>query len=153
MFTEVPMSEIREYEKLEGSDLNRVKRVLADEATALLHGRECLSQIHATVDSLFASKGGPEDLGSLPQIQLSDGDLSKDENSSDVSISVADALVKASMTKSKNEARRLIKLGGIKINDEKVDDEYHLLYRKDFDEQGRLKITSGKKKNSVLLWP
>lgn len=147
------MSEIREYEKLEGSDLNRVKRVLADEATALLHGRECLTQIHATVDSLFASKGGPEDLGSLQQIQLSDGDLSKDENSSDVSISVADALVKASMTKSKNEARRLIKLGGIKINDEKVDDEYHLLHRKDFDEQGRLKITSGKKKNSVLLWP
>lgn len=147
------MSEIREYEKLEGSELNRIKRILADEATSLLHGRDCLAQIHSTVDSLFANKGGPEDLGSLPQIQLTATDLSKREGESEYSLSVADGLVKASMTKSKNEGRRLIKLGGVKVNDVKIENEYHFLSRKDFDENGRLKISSGKKKNSVLLWP
>merc|ERR1712038_61243 len=58
LFTEVPLDKVEEYSKLEGEDINKAKIVLADEATALLHGRECLGAIHETVESMFKSKKG-----------------------------------------------------------------------------------------------
>ena len=54
LFTELPFDEIAELEKLEGADINKAKIVLADEATAMLHGRECLSQIHETIQTMFS---------------------------------------------------------------------------------------------------
>lgn len=150
LFTEVSLEQIREYEKLDGAALNDVKVVLADEATKLLHGADCLPEIHATIKSLFSKSGG-EDLSSLPQISLSVVDLQPKEDGP--AILVADLLVKADMTASKGEARRLIKAGGVRVQDEKVSDEYAFVKQSDFDSSGRLKLSSGKKKHAVVLWP
>lgn len=58
LFTELPLSEIEELSKLEGADINKAKVILADEATKMLHGEECLAQIHATVANLFTGAAG-----------------------------------------------------------------------------------------------
>jgi tyrosyl-tRNA synthetase len=146
LFTDLPLDRIRQYELLEGSALNEAKRILADECTRLLHGDACLLQIHTTVDSLFAGAGG--DLDSLPKVQLLAADVGADKT-----WSVVDMLVKAGMVASKGEARRLIKAGGVKASDQKVSDEYAIVSRADFDDQGRLKLSAGKKKHVLMLWP
>lgn len=144
------MSEIKAFEALEGAALNDVKVRLADEATKLLHGEECLAEIHSTVKSLY-SKGGGDDLSSLPQIQLEAVDISVEGNTSVVS--VVDMLLKAGMAASKGEAKRLIKAGGAKVNDAKVSDEYATLDQSAFGDSRQVKLSSGKKKHAVVLWP
>jgi tyrosyl-tRNA synthetase len=152
LFTDIPLARINEYSKLEGSNLNVVKRILADEATSLLHGKESLPVIHSTVDSLFIAKNS-EDLSSIPLTVLSVQDLHKEDENSDYHISVADLLVKSSLTNSKSEGRRLIKAGGIKVNDVKVNEEYKMVCKKDFDKEGKIRIASGKKKFVLVQWP
>ena len=98
LFTEVPLTELAIIENWKGSELNAAKILLADEATHLLHGNDCLAQIHATVDSLFAGGSGGAELESLPKFTVSEG-----------SMSVVDLLVLAGMSTSKGEAKRLIK--------------------------------------------
>eukprot|EP01033_Poteriospumella_lacustris_P000420 gene420-275_t len=150
LFTEVPLSQIQEWERLEGSALNDVKVVLADEATKLLHGPDCLQDIHATVQNLFGRQGG-DDLQSLPKVVLEANAFNQEEGKA---IYVYDALVRANMTTSKAEARRLIKAGGVRLNDQKVTDEYALLHQSDFAVQdGKLKLSSGKKKHALIVWP
>lgn len=137
------MEEISEYERLEGADLNKVKVVLADEATKLLHGEECLKQIHDTTANIFGRIGGDE-LESLPLIQL-------DEFTSNIAL--VEVLVKAAMVTSRNEGRRLIKAGGVKLNDIKVDDEHITLQNSMADSRGRIKVSFGKKKHAVVQLP
>jgi len=145
LFTEVPLEQVREYEKLEGAALNNVKKLLADEATSLLHGSDCLPSIHATVESLFSGGGGGADMESLARVQLDQGDVAGE-------ISVVDLLVKAGFASSKGEAKRLIKGGGARVNDEKVEDDGATV-SKDRFENGRLKLSSGKKKHILVLLP
>eukprot|EP00600_Ochromonadales_sp_CCMP1393_P015579 CAMPEP_0175035112 /NCGR_PEP_ID=MMETSP0005-20121125/23035_1 /TAXON_ID=420556 /ORGANISM="Ochromonas sp., Strain CCMP1393" /LENGTH=415 /DNA_ID=CAMNT_0016296127 /DNA_START=198 /DNA_END=1446 /DNA_ORIENTATION=+ len=151
LFTEVPLEKIAEYETLEGAQLNAVKKVLADEATALLHGAECLPSIHATVQSLFDNKnkgGGAMDMDSLSKVQLEAGDFAASEE-----VTVVTLLMKAGFAASKGEARRMIKQGGARVNDEKVADENATVAQDVFDDQGRLKLSSGKKKHIIMLRP
>ena len=134
------MEEIAKIEKWEGSQLNAAKILLADEATRLLHGEECLANIHATVDSLFANGSGGSDLESLPKIFV-DADI----------ISVVDLLVLAGMSASKGEAKRLIKGGGARINDQKVTSEAAMVGAEDFGTDRRLKMSSGKKSHCLVV--
>ena len=134
------MEEIANIEKWEGSQLNAAKILLADEATRLLHGEECLVNIHATVDSLFAGGAGGSDLESLPKIFV-DVD----------SVSVVDLLVLAGMSASKGEAKRLIKGGGARINDQKVTSEAAMVGKEDFGTDRRLKMSSGKKSHCLVV--
>ena len=76
LFTELSLEEIAELEQLKGSEINNAKIVLADEATAMLHGRECLTQIHETVQNMF--KGAGESTDGLPRISVSADDLDGD---------------------------------------------------------------------------
>eukprot|EP01039_Chlorochromonas_danica_P001524 gene1524-1662_t len=149
LFTDLPLEQIKSYEQLEGSQLNDVKRVLADECTRLLHGDECLPQIHATIESLFSrNSGAGGDLDSLPKISLQASDLDASGNAL-----VYDLLLKASLVPSKSEGRRMIRAGGIRVNDQRVEDEYAKVSAKDCDDQSRLKLSSGKKKHALVLWP
>jgi tyrosyl-tRNA synthetase len=148
LFTEIPMEQIEEFEKLEGADLNKVKILLADEATKLLHGDKCLADIHSTVSSLFGRKSGDE-LESLPKVELLDAAFTQE---SGTAIPVCDALVIGDLAASKNEARRLIKAGGVKVNDSKVTDEYALVRKEDFGQSGRLKLSASKKKHALILY-
>ena len=145
LFTEVPLAEITEMSMWEGADLNKAKKILADETTALLHGRDCLEKIHATAATLFA--GGGQSLDSLPKILLDPSDVSVVRESG---ISLVDLLIRAEFATSKAEAKRMIKAGSARINDEKVVDESALVTFNKFDENGNLKLSSGKKKHAVI---
>ena len=140
LFTEVPLTELAIIENWKGSELNAAKILLADEATRLLHGNDCLAQIHATVDSLFAGGSGGAELESLPKFTVSEG-----------SMSVVDLLVLAGMSTSKGEAKRLIKGGGARINDEKVTSESAMVALADFGTESRLKLSSGKKSHCLIV--
>lgn len=144
LFTELPLDKIKEFEALDGSALNSIKVILADEATKLLHGEECLVSIHATVKSLFVQRSG-EELNSLPRHVLEKSDFNEKQE-----ISVADLLVLSQMTSSRNEGRRLIKAGGVKINDEKVSDDYASLPVANFLDGKYVKLSAGKKKHSLF---
>lgn len=63
LFTELSLEQIEELSKLEGADINKAKVILADEATKLLHGEECLAEIHATVANLFTGAGSSSTAG------------------------------------------------------------------------------------------
>ena len=153
LFTELPLDAIREYEQLQGSELNQVKVILADEATKLLHGENSLEVIHQTVASLYAgSRSGTDNVESLAKIQLDKDDFAMNTGNR-LSIPVYELLLKADMATSKSEARRLIKQGGAKVNDEKVVDELQDVTIESFDDQGKLKLSSGKKKHVIVLLP
>ena len=148
LFTEIPMEQIREMESWEGAQLNAAKVILADEATRMLHGAECLDVIKATAKTLFGG-GGDGDLESLPKIALS-----PEESTSllqEGKLSVVDILIKSQFASSKAEARRLINGGGARINNIKVDDENAVVKEDFFDAEGRLKLSSGKKKHVLVV--
>ena len=151
LFTELPLTEIEEMAAWKGADLNKAKRILADETTKMLHGESCLGAIHATADSLFAGKGsgGAADLDSLPKFQLSSEEATSAKSGD--GLAVVELLIKTEYAKSKGEARRMIKGGGARINDVKVEDEAATISADDFDDMGRVKVSSGKKKHSLVL--
>merc|ERR1711937_899667 len=137
LFTELPLEEINEFEqKLEGSAINQAKIVLADEATAMLHGRGCLTQIHQTVENMF--KGAGESTDGLPRVFVNQSDLEGDGKR------FADLFLELNLTKSKKEERRLIAGGGAKMGDEKITDETATLTTEDFNN------SSGSKTEIVL---
>lgn len=111
MLTFIPMDEIREYEKLEGSEINKAKEVLAFEVTKLIHGEEEAVKARDAAKALFSNNANSEN---MPTTTLTDADF---ENGA---ITVIDAMVKAGLVKSKGEARRLIAQGGVSVNDNKV---------------------------------
>ena len=111
MLTFIPLDEIAEYEKLEGSALNQAKEKLAFEVTKLIHGAEEAQKAQSAAKALFSSSADAEH---MPTTVL------KPEQFTDDTITVIDILVAASLAKSKGEARRLIEQGGITVDDGRV---------------------------------
>mmetsp|Transcript_20378 Transcript_20378/g.40822 ORF Transcript_20378/g.40822 Transcript_20378/m.40822 type:complete len:489 (-) Transcript_20378:128-1594(-) len=143
IFTEVPMEKIEgEISKLEGSELNAAKRLLADEATALLHGRDKLEGVHKAVDALFGASSGPSDLSALPSVQLKADALAE--------APLTQLLVDLELCQSKSAARKLMEGGGIRLNDKQETDWKRTLTLEDFDSDGRARISSGRKKFAVV---
>lgn len=165
LFTDLPMEQIAAFEQLTGAELNAVKVVLADEVTRLLHGEDCLAAIHQTVKGVFAQQqqgsgsgnngsSSGDLLESLPQVQLSPEDISASGGEAGAVVSVVELLIKGGFATSKNAARRLISLGGARVNDVSVTDEAAVVaLNKDFDTHGRLKLSGSKKKHVVILAP
>ncbi|KAL7481578.1 hypothetical protein ACHAW6_007258 [Cyclotella cf. meneghiniana] len=147
LFTELPLEEIGIMEGWKGADINKAKVVLADEATALLHGRECLDAIHQTVDTMFKSGGGNSSASteSLNRIYVTHDDLSNSGG-----VKVIDLFVQLGLASSKKEARRLIQGGGAKLNEEKVDDENAVVTEADFGESKEVTLRAGKKRAGVV---
>tara|TARA_Y100001970_G_C14247173_1_gene869114 strand:+ start:709 stop:1950 length:1242 start_codon:yes stop_codon:yes gene_type:complete len=139
LFTEVPIPQIQEIQKLKGAQINDAKILLANEVTKLCHGTEAAINAHNSAKETF-EKGK---LGlDLPKFKVV---LSKND-----SISLIEALCNTKLCKSKGEARRLINGGGARINNQSFRDEDHVIQKSDFDESGTLKISSGKKNHVVL---
>lgn len=140
LFTDIELNEIEEFEKAEGAALNDVKKRLADETTALAHGRDCLERIHATVKSLYEG-GGSQDLSQLPTFII------KKEEAQNAF--VEDLFLYVQLAASKGEIRRLIEGQGAKIQDAVVQDGKSTLTPDQLD-SSLIKFSSGKKKHHVL---
>ncbi|MEF2919135.1 MAG: tyrosine--tRNA ligase [Acutalibacteraceae bacterium] len=113
MLTFLPLEEIDELAKLEGSELNKAKEILAYELTELIHGKEEAEKAQETARALFGNKANLEN---MPSTTLTDNDFTDGE------IGVLALLCKIGLTASNGEARRLVTQGGISIDDEKVTD-------------------------------
>ena len=113
MLTFLPLEEVEEMSHWEGSQLNRAKEILAYELTEMVHGEEEAKKAQEGARALFSIGSSTVN---MPSTQLSEGDLTNGE------ISILDLLVKAGLTASKGEGRRLVQQGGISVNDEKVTD-------------------------------
>ncbi|MBO4950373.1 MAG: tyrosine--tRNA ligase [Clostridia bacterium] len=122
MLTFLSLEEIAEYEKLEGSELNKAKEKLAYELTALVHGEE---DAQASLESARALFGAGGNMDNMPTTTLSDEDFI------DGKITLSALLVKTELCPSNSEAKRLIKQGGVSVNDAKVTD-FAAAYDKDF---------------------
>jgi tyrosyl-tRNA synthetase len=142
LFTTMPMSEIRKLEALGGSEINEAKKVLATEATALLHGRDAANEAAETARRTFEEGALAE---SLPTVEIPRGEL-------DAGLGVLNAFVKAGLVASNGEARRQIKGGGLRVNDEPVTDEKLALSAANLTPEGVIKLSFGKKKH-VLIRP
>jgi tyrosyl-tRNA synthetase len=142
LFTELSLDEIARLGKLEGAELNEAKKVLATEATALVHGRDAADRAAETARTTFEEG---HIATSLPALDVARADL---ENG----LGVLKLSVDAGFVQSTGEARRQIKGGGIKVNDAAVTDERQLLTLNDLTPEGVIKLSLGKKRH-VLIRP
>jgi len=140
LFTELPLNEIAKLAKLKGAELNEAKKILATEATALVHGRDAADRAAETARTTF-EKG--EIAQSLPTLEVPRADLEK-------GLGVLNASILAGFVQSTGEARRQIKGGGIKVNDEPVSNERQLLTPSDLTPDGVIKLSLGKKRHALI---
>ena len=108
MLTFLPLDEIHEMEKWEGSQLNKAKEILAYELTKLVHGEEEANKALSAARAVFSGSGTSEN---MPTVEFAED-----------SLGILDVMVSAKLAPSKGEARRLIQQGGVTLNDEKVTD-------------------------------
>ena len=113
MLTFLPLEQIDEMDKWEGSQLNTAKEILAFELTKLVHGEEEAKKAQDAAKALFVGGG---DMSNVPTTTLTA------ENLTDGSIGILDMMVTCKLAPSKKEARRLVEQGGVTVNDEKVSD-------------------------------
>ncbi len=138
LFTTLPLAEIAKLEALGGAEINEAKKVLADAATAMLHGQKAADEAAETARKTFeegASAAG------LPTVEVVLGE----------GLGILAALVQAGLASSNGEARRSIQGGAIRVNDDPVRDDKRLLTDADVRD-GVIKLSMGKKKH-VLLKP
>ena len=135
MLTFLPLEQIDEMDKWEGSQLNRAKEILAYELTALVHGEEEAKKAEESAKALFGAGG---DSANMPTSTLTDADF---ENGS---INVLSMLVTTGLCPSRGEARRLVQQGGVTIDDVKVASIDESLARECFEGEGII-VRKGKK--------
>ena len=135
MLTFLPLDQIDEMDKWEGSQLNRAKEILAYELTALVHGEEEAKKAEESAKALFGAGG---DSANMPTSTLTDADF---ENGN---INVLSMLVATGLCPSRGEARRLVQQGGVTIDDVKVASIDESLARERFEGEGII-VRKGKK--------
>ncbi len=140
LFTTLPMDEIARYAVLEGAELNEAKKVLATEATAMVHGRENAEQAAETARKTF-EEGAAAD--TLPTITVDAGEFKS-------GVGILNLLVEAGLAASNGEARRHIKGGAVRINDVQVQDERASVSAAQANVDGAVKLSLGKKKHVLV---
>ena len=139
LFTLLPLDEIARLGALQGADINEAKKTLANEATALLHGREAAEAAADTARKTFEEGALAE---SLPTVDIPGAEF-------DAGLGVLSAFVRAGLVASTGEARRQIKGGGLRVNDAAVSDEKAALGR-DALQGDVVKLSLGRKKHVLL---
>jgi tyrosyl-tRNA synthetase len=143
LFTTLPLGEIAKLAALQGAEINEAKKVLATEATALVHGRAAADEAAGTARKTFEEGTFAQ---SLPTVEVARATLEQ-------GIGVLNAFAElTSLVSSNGDARRQIKAGGLKVNDANVTDEKMMLTAKDLTVDGAIKLSLGKKKH-VLIKP
>ena len=140
LFTVLPIAEIARLEALGGAEINEAKKVLANEATALIHGREASELAAETARKTFVEGVLAE---SLPSIEIPRAEFG-------AGLGVLTAFVRAGLATSTGEARRQVKGGGLRVNDVAVGDERAVLGLGDLGVDGVLKLSLGKKRHVLL---
>ena len=140
LFTELSMEEIAKLEALEGAEINEAKKVLATEATTLLHGAEAAKLAEETARKTF-EQGGTA--ATLPEVTVPAGEL-------EAGVPAFKLFHMAELAKSGGEARRLIKGGGAKVNDIPVEAEDEIISRSAMTEEGFIKLSAGKKRHVLV---
>lgn len=135
MLTFLPLEQIDEMDKWEGSQLNEAKEILAFELTKLVHGEEEAAKAQEGARALFASGSAAQ----MPEVVLSDDDFE------DGSIGILNLLVKAGLAPSNGEARRNVQQGGVSIDGEKIEDVRMQVAKDRIGEEG-IVLKRGKKK-------
>jgi tyrosyl-tRNA synthetase len=141
LFTVLPLDEVARLATLKGSELNEAKKVLATEATALVHGRALADKAAETARRTFEEGALAEN---LPTVEIPNAEMAQ--------LGVLSAFVRAGLATSNGDARRQIKGGGLKVNDAPVTDEKMLLTPDLLTPEGVIKLSLGRKRH-VLLKP
>ncbi|MEM7499467.1 MAG: tyrosine--tRNA ligase [Pseudomonadota bacterium] len=134
LFTELPVEECERLGGLAGAEINEAKKVLADEATALAHGRAAAEAAAATAAETFAGGAGAD----LPVLEIAAGEMP---------ISAAQLFVRAGLAASGKEARRLIEGGGARMGERALDDPREMIGAEALTEPQRL--SAGKKRHAL----
>ncbi len=140
LFTDMPLDEIARLEKAEGAEINGAKKILANEATTLCHGAEAAAEAAKTARRTFEEGNAGE---GLPTITIDGGRLQS-------GLPLYEALKEAGLAQSNGEARRLIKGGGARVNDQPVQEELRNLTSEDLGSDGAIKLSAGKKRHALI---
>jgi tyrosyl-tRNA synthetase len=140
LFTELPMDEIARLEALRDSEINEAKKVLASEATAMLHGRAAAESAAETARQTFEEGALGED---LPVVEIAADELA-------AGFGLLRALVAAGFAASNGEARRAVEGGAVRVNDEPVSDVRLQLTPSHVGADGAIKLSMGKKRHALL---
>jgi tyrosyl-tRNA synthetase len=138
LFTELPLDEIERLEGLPGSEINHAKKVLANEVTALCHGRSAAEGAEETARQAFEAGQAAE---GLPTIFVPRDELEK-------GILVTELFVRAGLAKSKGEGKRLIEGGGARVNDQTITGEFAAVSLSDAVE-GVVKLSAGRRRHAL----
>ena len=142
LYTTLPMDEIARLSALAGSEINEVKKILATEITAMLHGRENAEQAAETARKTFEEGALANN---LPSIDVATGEL-------EAGIGLLALIVKAGLAASNGEARRHVQGGAVRINDVAISDERTVIGSGEVTGDGVIKLSLGKKKH-ILVRP
>ena len=135
----MPLDEIARLEALGGAEINEAKKILATEATAMVHGREAALRAAGAARKTFEEGALAE---SLPSVEIPAAEI-------EAGLGVLAAFVIAGLVTSTGEARRQIKGGGLKINDRTVTDERMVIGPRDLI-GGAVKLSLGRKRHILL---
>ncbi|ARO24243.1 tyrosine--tRNA ligase [Rhizobium sp. S9] len=140
IFTRLPLAEIARLEALGGAEINEAKKILATEATAIVHGRVAAEASAETARTTFEEGRVAEN---LPSVEIPATEL-------DGGIGLLSLMVRAGLAGSNGEARRHVQGGAVRINDEAVSDERRLIGSGEITADGVIKLSLGKKKHILI---
>jgi tyrosyl-tRNA synthetase len=142
IFTDLSLDEIARFEKLEGAELNEAKKILATEATAMIHGRKAAEDAQETARRTFEEGAIAE---GLPTFEIERAKLAP-------GLAVTTLAQQSGLTASSSEARRQIEGGGLRVNDKAIEDVKAVIGPGDVTSAGVIKLSIGRKKH-ILIKP
>ncbi len=139
LFTDMDIQRIESL-KNSGQDINKLKVLLANEATAMLHGSKSAKDSELTAQKTFSDKSIGKN---LPVIKIN-------KNTVENGMNILDVVILTKLANSKGEIRRMIKNNGLRINNEVVTDETKVIDQNNFDEKNNMKVSHGKKQHVIV---
>jgi tyrosyl-tRNA synthetase len=141
LFTELPLDEVARLERLEGAEINEAKKILATEATALLHGRNAAQEAAETARRTFEEGGAG---GALPSIEIPREELA-------AGIGLPALFVRAGLAASNGEVRRAVMNNAVSVNDARIADPQRTIGARDINSDGVIKLSLGRKKHALVV--
>ncbi len=139
LFTDLDIEKIN-FLKNSNQNINKLKIILANEVTTMLHGLKAAKDSEVTAQKTFGDKSFGKN---IPVIKIKDNIIIN-------GINIIDLVLKTNLVNSKSEIRRMIKNNGLRINNEIVDNESKIINKNSFDNENNLKVSHGKKQHVII---